>query len=417
MRKLLVILFLLSSFCASSQTIKLYGTSGLNIRNNRYAIIGGINATDTVLLVKDSNYVEFRKAVILARWLTVNRPSNPVAGYFGYNIDSGRVESYNGAAWTTYGTGSGGGGGGGITSITSSNSSLTVSGTTVVDITLNTGNSNTWSADQIFNNGNFKLKDADGSNNVAFALGTNYANNRTVTWTFGDVNRTITMNGTITFPNNFIVSGNFAFGMTISATTSVTIPPGTITMVDLASTQTLTNKTITASTNVLGGVTMTLGSDANEDFYKRSAGVLTRVGIGATGAVLQNVAGSLTYGNIVSSGRFTPTLTNGANVSSSTAQITHWSRNGSEIDVEGTVSITTTSGINTLTVIDISLPVASNLAASTDLAGSIITGGHADQAFGIIVGDATNDRATCSFLSGTGAGARTYTFRFTYTFI
>lgn len=60
----------------------------------------------------------------------------------------------------------------------------------------------------------------------------------------------------------------------------------------ISSTSTLTNKTLTASSNVLGGVTMTLGSDANGDTYYRSGGVLTRLGIGSTSADLMVVSGA-----------------------------------------------------------------------------------------------------------------------------
>lgn len=50
--------------------------------------------------------------------------------------------------------------------------------------------------------------------------------------------------------------------------------------------QTITNKTITASSNVLGGVTMTIGSDADGDTYYRSSNVLTRLPKGTAGQVL-----------------------------------------------------------------------------------------------------------------------------------
>jgi hypothetical protein len=51
--------------------------------------------------------------------------------------------------------------------------------------------------------------------------------------------------------------------------------------------ETFTNKTITSSTNVIGGVTMTLGSDANWDLYTRNAsGVLERIANGTTGQFL-----------------------------------------------------------------------------------------------------------------------------------
>lgn len=59
-------------------------------------------------------------------------------------------------------------------------------------------------------------------------------------------------------------------------------------IVDVSSTQTLSSKTLTASSNVLGGVTMTLGSDASYDMYYRSSGgVLTRIANGTTGQVLK----------------------------------------------------------------------------------------------------------------------------------
>lgn len=71
-----------------------------------------------------------------------------------------------------------------------------------------------------------------------------------------------------------------------------TIPSGTDTFALITATQTLTNKTMTASSNVLGGVTMTLGSDANGDIYYRSGGVLTRLAKGTAGQVLTMNAGA-----------------------------------------------------------------------------------------------------------------------------
>lgn len=56
--------------------------------------------------------------------------------------------------------------------------------------------------------------------------------------------------------------------------------------------QTLQNKTITNSNNVLGGVTMTLGSDADGDMYYRASNVLTRLAKGTAGQVLTMNAGA-----------------------------------------------------------------------------------------------------------------------------
>ena len=68
---------------------------------------------------------------------------------------------------------------------------------------------------------------------------------------------------------------------------------GTDTLAVLALAQAFTHKTITDSSNVLGGVTMTLGSDATGDiYYRNSSGDLTRLAIGTTAQVL-TVAGGL----------------------------------------------------------------------------------------------------------------------------
>ncbi len=56
--------------------------------------------------------------------------------------------------------------------------------------------------------------------------------------------------------------------------------------------QTFQNKTITNSNNVLGGVTMTLGSDADGDIYYRSSNVLTRLPKGTAAQVLTMNAGA-----------------------------------------------------------------------------------------------------------------------------
>ena len=74
---------------------------------------------------------------------------------------------------------------------------------------------------------------------------------------------------------------------------ALTLPPGADTIAGLAATQTLTNKTLSSSTDVLGGVTMTLGSDVTGDiYYRNSGGILTRLGIGSSGQYL-GVSGGL----------------------------------------------------------------------------------------------------------------------------
>lgn len=91
---------------------------------------------------------------------------------------------------------------------------------------------------------------------------------------------------TLTIANGKTLTANNSLTFTGTDSTSFAFPGTSDTVATLAATQTLTNKTITSSTDVLGGVTMTLGSDATGDIYYRSGGVLTRIGIGSTSNVL-----------------------------------------------------------------------------------------------------------------------------------
>jgi hypothetical protein len=99
-------------------------------------------------------------------------------------------------------------------------------------------------------------------------------------------------------------TGNTAGMGTLNTHTIPAVAPDTFAL--LAAAQAFTSKTITASTNVLGGVTMTLGSDATGDIYYRSAGgVLTRLGIGSSTQVL-TVSGGLPSWQPASGGGGTP---------------------------------------------------------------------------------------------------------------
>lgn len=76
-------------------------------------------------------------------------------------------------------------------------------------------------------------------------------------------------------------------------TVTLSLPNTTDTLVAKNTVDTFTGKTLAASSNILGGVTMTLGADATGDIYYRDAGgVLTRRGIGAP-AQLLTVSGGL----------------------------------------------------------------------------------------------------------------------------
>lgn len=96
---------------------------------------------------------------------------------------------------------------------------------------------------------------------------------------------------TFTLTGAFIRSGAHSLTLTTTGTTTVTLPT-TGTLATLAGSESLTNKTITASSNILGGVTMTLGSDADGDTYYRASNVLTRLAKGTAGQVLTMNAGA-----------------------------------------------------------------------------------------------------------------------------
>lgn len=98
---------------------------------------------------------------------------------------------------------------------------------------------------------------------------------------------------TLTIANNKTLTASNTLTFTGTDGTSFAFPGASDTVLGLAAAQSPTNKTITGSTNVLGGVTMTLGSDATGDiYYRNSGGQLARLGIGSSGQVLQ-VSGGL----------------------------------------------------------------------------------------------------------------------------
>jgi hypothetical protein len=113
--------------------------------------------------------------------------------------------------------------------------------------------------------------------------------------------------------------------------------------------QSLTNKSLVSSTDVLGGVTMTLGSDATGDIWYRSAGgVLTRLPIGGGANVLTVSAGLPAWvappggGNVSNTG--TPTANQIAQWTNATtvqgANVASLLTSGTNITISGTTNAT-----------------------------------------------------------------------------
>lgn len=108
---------------------------------------------------------------------------------------------------------------------------------------------------------------------------------------------TQTANGTLSAEQ---VLGSLATGILKNTTTTgvLSIAAAGTDYTSPSSTESFTNKTITSSTNILGGVTMTLGSDATGDiYYRNSGGVLTRLGVGTNGQVLTLASGLPSWAN------------------------------------------------------------------------------------------------------------------------
>lgn len=184
-------------------------------------------------------------------------------------------------------------------------------------------------------------------------------------------------------------------------------------------------KTFTGPAGATGS--LVLDSDSNKSFLINScvlAGGATKVVTSDPGSISGNAVTVTTNANltgpvtsvgnatalvvVTASGTYTPTLTNVANVASSTARKCQWMRVGNTVTVSGSLDETPT--LAALATIGITLPVASALALATDCAGTAVALGVAMP--GSISGDVANDRAQLDFVAA--VGANTMYFSFTY---
>lgn len=115
---------------------------------------------------------------------------------------------------------------------------------------------------------------------------------------------------------------------------------------------------------------------------------------------------------VLASGRYTPTITNTSNVDSSTPSEMQYLRIGNTVDVSGEVMINATTAA-TATIINISLPIASNFTADHQCIG---TGGSKEAPVipGIIYANDTDNRAEYFFRVAADTGDVYYYIHFTY---
>jgi hypothetical protein len=135
-----------------------------------------------------------------------------------------------------------------------------------------------------------------------------------------------------------------------------------------------------------------------------------------TGTLQTTSSGNIIEGPMIAAGTYTPTLTNGTNVTSSTASSCQYMRVGNTVTVSGKINVTPTS--TGATDLGISLPIASAIANDNECGGTGAVGNTTDL-FGSVRGDATNDRAELIFTIGaTGTtSAQDWYFTFTYRII
>lgn len=161
-----------------------------------------------------------------------------------------------------------------------------------------------------------------------------------------------------------------------------------------------------------------LGEDTGMVFNKTSnnltVGSLTASNLTSGTVPVATTNGGLTDGLIISSGTYTPTLTNVANLDASTAFVCQYMRVGSVVTVSGKVNIDPTTPAAS-TQLGISLPITSNLANDFECAGTAFCATVASQGASI-KGDITNNRAQITWISEDIAAQDMY-FTFTYLII
>lgn len=131
------------------------------------------------------------------------------------------------------------------------------------------------------------------------------------------------------------------------------------------------------------------------------------------GSALHNNAGAVTgvTNQYLASGTYTPTLTNGTNVSASTAYQAQWLRVGNVVTVSGRFDVDTVAA-TTGAILRISLPIASNFAANEDCAGTANADGVVSESAAIYA-DATNNDAQVAWITTTTIN-HGMSFTFTY---
>jgi hypothetical protein len=138
-------------------------------------------------------------------------------------------------------------------------------------------------------------------------------------------------------------------------------------------------------------------------FKDNSSGTVNLRSIIGTGGITitQNTNDITVTAPILASGQYIPILNNNTNIDGSTSFQAQWLRVGDTVTVSGKVTIDPVQN-NQQTILNISLPVASNLSAQEDLSGVAGCPAVSGQQAGIYA-DIVGDRAALDFVSGSTA--------------
>lgn len=180
---------------------------------------------------------------------------------------------------------------------------------------------------------------------------------------------------------------------------------------------TLGSSNLTFDASSSGDLSFTLGSDANYDFfYRNSSGKIARLGASTDGYVLttHSTSSAPTWElPNYESGTYTPTITNGTNVSASTAYQCQYSRVGSVVTVSGKIDIDPTS--TGATDLAITLPISSAVPNDFELAGTGI--GVLVDLQAAIRADTVNDKAQFVIVLPATASTANNSWYFTFVYL
>lgn len=234
-------------------------------------------------------------------------------------------------------------------------------------------------------------------------------------------------NGGIGFYDTF----NNATRLTIGSSGNVTInaPIGGVTVavngISGNNHQTWSDGTVALGLQTSSGTTGWFGTTTNHqlNLFTNNTQKFSITNDGRVfGTSLHNNAGAVTgtTNQYIASGTYTPTLTNTTNVASSSftnSPPAKWIRVGNVVQVSGHVTITPTAAAGTQTVLDLSLPIASNITHFEDCSGVAsdgASGGGTANSSAAIQGSVADNRAQIVYAAN-NTNSKIFAFNFSYT--